>query len=171
MTIDGYKQIPGLPVGYLVNMSGEIISTRRGVIQKLKCSVNGFGYRTFSCYQDNKSKSIFVHKCVAKVYCNNPENKPIVNHKDGDKLNNHYLNLEWVTKSEDVRHCIYVLNRPVIWTNEEKKKPIIVYKNHKKIKFNSITEASVKLNISRSAISNCLTKRSQTAGGMKWAYQ
>jgi len=55
--------------------------------------------------KNGKSKQYSVHRLVAEVFIPNPNNKPVVNHKDGDKSNAYWLNLEWVTSSENTYHA------------------------------------------------------------------
>lgn len=53
-----------------------------------------------------KSKNIYIHRCVAETFLSNPAKWELVNHKDGDKQNNHAENLEWCTKSYNYRHAV-----------------------------------------------------------------
>lgn len=85
---------------YTITENGEIINNRNG--KKLKPQPNGKGYLRVSI----GGKLQFIHRLVAEKYIPNPENKPQVNHKDGNKLNNSVDNLEWVSNMENRQHAV-----------------------------------------------------------------
>lgn len=75
---------------------------------------NGQAYMMVSLYQNAKRKSALVHRLVAEAFIPNPENKPTVNHKNGDKYNNQVDNLEWMTQRENLLHAYKMgLNVPI----------------------------------------------------------
>ncbi len=61
-------------------------------------------YAKMTLSKDGTSKTIMAHRLVAQTFIPNPDNKPMVNHKDFNGLNNHIDNLEWVTASENMQH-------------------------------------------------------------------
>jgi hypothetical protein len=63
------------------------------------------GYVRFTLWDKGKSRSVAVHRLIAETFLDNKENKPIVNHIDGNPSNNRLENLEWTTISENVRHA------------------------------------------------------------------
>ena len=85
---------------YDITECGEIINKHNGHV--VKPQVNGKGYLRVSIGK----KLEFVHRLVAEKYVPNSENKPQVNHIDGNKLNNSASNLEWVTNQENRDHAV-----------------------------------------------------------------
>lgn len=63
------------------------------------------GYLEVHLYRDGIRSHKRVHRLVAEAFIPNPDNKPEVNHKDGNKCNNSVDNLEWVNKSENMTHA------------------------------------------------------------------
>ena len=63
------------------------------------------GYPKVELFHMGKGTFQNVHRMVAETFLANPLNKPAVNHLDGNRANNHYTNLEWVTFSENTRHA------------------------------------------------------------------
>lgn len=75
-------------------------------IRLLKHAVDGPGYYNTTLRMKPKYRSVRIHQLVGEHFVDNPDNKPQLNHKDGNKLNNHYLNLEWCTIAENIEHAV-----------------------------------------------------------------
>lgn len=71
----------------------------------IKGDINNCGYYRVSLYCNGQRVRYFRHRLVAKYFIPNIENKPFVNHIDGDKSNNYVGNLEWCTQSENEKHA------------------------------------------------------------------
>lgn len=68
-------------------------------------------YHNVNLSKDGQVDNFSIHRLVAKTFIPNTENKPYVNHIDGDTHNNHVSNLEWVTQSENINHAIKIGNK------------------------------------------------------------
>lgn len=104
--IDGNREI------YMVSNFGNVKTSdrmgARGYFVKghiLLQRLNSSGYNRVTLNLNGKSKSYFVHRLVAKLFVENPNNHDFVNHKDGNKQNNSFDNLEWCTRSENEKHA------------------------------------------------------------------
>lgn len=71
------------------------------------------GYRGVNLFKNGRCKRFNIHRLVAMAFVNNENGLPEVNHKDGNKLNNHWQNLEWCTRQENAIHSTTVLKKNV----------------------------------------------------------
>lgn len=106
-----WKQSLSCP-SFLVSSDGSVKNKRTK--RTLRPFDNGHGYQYVSKFVGGKKrkKNYYVHRLVAEVFVPNPENKPCVNHIDGNKKNNCASNLEWCTTSENIRHAYRIGLRP-----------------------------------------------------------
>lgn len=85
-----------------VNQSGVVIRVSDSKIIPFNLTASGY---LFVNLYNLSTRPQRVHRLVAQAFVENPLNKPCVNHKDGEKLHNHYTNLEWVTHEENMQHA------------------------------------------------------------------
>lgn len=167
-----WKEIPEGDGMYLISSLGRVKSfntvrkfgnkTRIHKGRIIKQFPNWQGY--LSCYISNKNGekiNIRIHKWVANLFVPNPNNYPCVNHKDENKQNNDYRNLE---------HCSYSYNITYGSRKGEKDIPVVQYTLHGDFvrEFNSTKEASETLNIQSRCTTNCTNGWSKSAGGYVW---
>ena len=100
-----WRDVPEYEGLYQVSNLGRVKSFHHGKEYLRTPSINDHGYRVVILYKGGKHKQFRVHVVVALAFIPNPENKPIVNHIDGNKTNNRVDNLEWATYSENLTHA------------------------------------------------------------------
>lgn len=96
------KQINGYN-NYYIYDNGDVLNISTNKI--LKGSIGENGYKYYRLSKDNNKTMFYAHRLVAEHFLENPNSLQVVNHKDGNKLNNQLSNLEWVSCSENVKHA------------------------------------------------------------------
>jgi hypothetical protein len=97
------RKIRGYEEYYAVTSLGRIWSYRRK--RFLKPGLVGHGYLSVVLSMKGKQVSHKVHRLVGEAFVDNRDNKPQINHKNGDKIDCRACNLEWVTARENMQHA------------------------------------------------------------------
>ena len=99
-----WVDVPGHP-RYKVSPEGRVLSLiNRRLLKNMK---NNNGY----AYVHLDKDTVFLHQLVAKLFVPGQVEGKEINHIDGNKMNAHYENLEWVTRRENIIHSIKVLGK------------------------------------------------------------
>lgn len=114
--LEVWKSLKGLTKNgdnYEISNLGNVRNTTNKRVRKPQ--IDKDGYLLVSLYKDNKPSNAKIHRLIALAFIPNIENKPIINHKDGNKQNNEISNLEWSTSSENNQHA---------WDNDLKSRDV-----------------------------------------------
>lgn len=160
-----WKSINGFS-NYEVSNFGNVRNKTTEHVLKPRLCKNG--YTQVSIKSDEKEKFInqYVHRLVAVAFIENPENKPEVNHKDGNKQNNSVINLEWCTASENQKH------RHTVGITKTSNRKVGKFDNQGNLvnSYDSIVEAAEKENHPRVSIDSVLHGKRKTLNGYIWKY-
>lgn len=171
--MERWKEIEGTGGRLLVSDQGRIKSLLRDG-RVLKATKDKKGYLRLRVTLDRKKYVFKVHRLVAAAFVPNPENKPQVNHLNGDKTDNRACNLEWVSNRENAQHAV----KNGLWenvfveakkANELQKKPLIGYAPDGSVKyFESVCQAQRE--VGSKHITAVLKGRRKHAGGWSFCY-
>lgn len=159
-TIDGFPK-------YQISSQGRVINSRG--MEKVSKN-NKDEYLHVDLYDRGSRTTKRIHRLVAEAFVPNPDNKPDVNHKDGNKHNNSVDNLEWVTKSENMIHAYRTgLNKPHAAygmrghknpNGGRKGLPVRIVETGEE--FKSIKDCAIAINGNDRGICDCLNGRQHT---------
>lgn len=155
-----FEEIKEFP-NYLIHRDSRVYNKSRKIMMQPR-EVGGYVYLIFG------TKNSGIHQLVAKQFLPNPDNKECVNHKDGNKLNNHVDNLEWSTKSENTQHAYDTGLNPNVVSVKQYKLDGTFVADHK-----SIADACRALELDPkcgSTIGNCCKYNIKHAYNFIWRY-
>lgn len=146
---------------YLVSNTGEIKGVKTRKIRKKNINRQGYYFVCVSLGNKEERPLIKVHRAVAETFLENPNNYPVINHKDGNKLNNNFNNLEFCTYQHNTQHA---------YDSNLIKSIAVICVTTGEI-FNSIHEIGIKNNYkTTSHISSCCRGKRATYDGKQWMY-
>lgn len=187
-----WKTPTGFPDWVLVSKDGGVLLLDRFVKQGsadrlvkskiLSSKDDGRGYRVVQFRVDGKNKGYRIHRLVMKAHSGECGDGLDVNHKNGVRSDNRFENLEWCTRSENLKHSYDVLGRVAAFSGKvahnkgvtnspASSKPIIgtPVGGGECVSFPSIKEAGRK-GFSRDGIAHCLIGGQKTSRGYTWRY-
>ena len=170
--MENWKKVSSNP-NYLVSDTGKI---RRINSKTDKAVQNKDGYLVTQIYQGGERSHVRIHRLVAEEFVPNPDNKPEVNHIDGNKTNNRASNLEWVTKKENCRHAwdngLVKPSRSMLGRKNpnagRKGKPFRIVETGEV--FNTLKECEDAIGGNNRHINDCLRGRQQSHRGYHYEY-
>lgn len=137
---------------YMISKCGKILSLSTMRLMKIQIKTTGYEQISFRIPGRKHSKKYLIHRLLALTFIPNPENKPQINHIDGNKLNNVLSNLEWVTNLENNAHAIktglFDMKKCNLLSDDEVHE---VCKHFISGEYSSLEELAIKLGISERA--------------------
>lgn len=138
------------------------------------------GYSRAHMCKNGIVKIALVHRMVGVAFIPNPNNYPEINHKNGIRSDNRVENLEWCSKSQNIRHCYDVLKRKVspnvinvYGGDHPASTPILQYDLNGNFlrEWPSAIEIQRALNVNSPNIIACCRGKQQTCGGFSWKHK
>ena len=159
-------------LGRVKSLDRKVLSTKKVTFEKflrggIRKQQDRVGYKVVTLFKNGNRKTHYVHRLVAKVFIPNPNNYPMVNHKDEDRTNNKVENLEWCTHQYNLNYGTSLKRK-----NKKLSTPIVGVhvETGKKITFPSMMEAG-RNGFSQPSISACCNNKQESHKKYKWKFK
>ena len=154
----------GQETDYSVSTEGEV---RKDTTNYILSQSSQQDYKFVGLIINGKQKRMRVHRMVALAFIDNPDNKPYVNHINGNRSDNNVENLEWVTPSENTQHAV---NTGLFKSGRAR--AVIQYNlnGEQMATFESASEAARQTGGSQSKITMCCRRQRDSANDYQWRY-
>ena len=161
-----WKDIEGYEGRYKVSNKGRVYDNK---LDKF-IGYESLGYICVALCKDKKQKKCRVHRLVAQTFIPNPENKPWVDQKDTNRINNAVYNLKWCTYSENSRNPITLEKNRVLnnGRNHPKSKKVTCLETLEE--FDYVRGVEKELGLDHSAVSACCRRRYKQIHGLTFRY-
>jgi hypothetical protein len=122
------------------------------------------------------NKTYLLHRLVAQMFLPNPENKPQINHINGNKADNRLENLEWATRSQNMTHA-YKMGLAKGHDKRGEQHPLskpvtqLTLEGEFIANYGGANEAARQLGVHQASVSSCCNGKCKTAHGFKWQYK
>lgn len=157
--MEEWKDIIGYEDYYQISNYGNVRNKKTNYLYKLT-DINNIGYKRITLR--NPIKRFFVHRLVALHFCDGYKEGLVVNHKDGNKTNNYFKNLEWVTRSENDLHAFKNNLRQIqgyakIQKEKSQRQVVLIDMNTNKIvnEFDNIDKCAEYYDMNREYLQQC----------------
>lgn len=154
----------GQETDYSVSTEGEV---RKDTTNYILSQSSQQDYKFVGLIINGKQKRMRVHRMVALAFIDNPDNKPYVNHINGNRSDNNVENLEWVTPSENTQHAV-----DTGLFKSGRARAVIQYNlnGEQMATFESASEAARQTGGSQSKITMCCRRQRDSANDYQWRY-
>lgn len=154
----------GQETDYSVSTEGEV---RKDTTNYILSQSSQQDYKFVGLIINGKQKRMRVHRMVALTFIDNPDNKPYVNHINGNRSDNNVENLEWVTPSENTQHAV-----DTGLFKSGRTRAVIQYNlnGEQMATFESASEAARQTGGSQSKITMCCRRQRDSANDYQWRY-
>lgn len=154
----------GQETDYSVSTEGEV---RKDTTNYILSQSSQQDYKFVGLIINGKQKRMRVHRMVALAFIDNPDNKPYVNHINGNRSDNNVENLEWVTPSENTQHAV-----DTGLFKSGRARAVIQYNlnGEQMATFESASEAARQTGGSQNKITMCCRRQRDSANDYQWRY-